>query len=228
MRRREEIRPNESTKGRGRVRWGPSERTSKQSVDVGEETKGRCIGRWEARDADHGLIYTQLKHILPLPLKTPFASWVCSLCHGAVERPESPGVQELNEGEGRRECRLGSGMKWINPRRSCSQLLTQAGFIAKQGAINKALWLWGGGCAGFKCATLKDPFAISCVSKLFEVIHRCVCACLWPHCGSAVFQVAGARHKSGPPPPEGSAHFETMTLLFPVCCAVHHIVRAAA
>lgn len=30
---------------------------------------------WEVggRDADYGLIYTQLKHILLLPLKTPFA-----------------------------------------------------------------------------------------------------------------------------------------------------------
>lgn len=62
-------------------------------------------------------------------------------------------------------------------------MLTQAGFIADQGAINKVLWVWGG-CAGLKCVTLRDPFAISCVSGLFEVIdHVCVCVCV----GTSVF-----------------------------------------
>lgn len=58
----------------------------------------------------------------------------------------------------------------------------------------------GGVHAGFKCATLKGPFAISCVSKLFEVIDRCVCALvlgaltsLWRSCISS----GRARHKSG-------------------------------
>lgn len=80
-----------------------------------------------------------------------------------------------------------------------------------------------GGCAGLKCATLKGPFAISCVSKLFEVIERCVCVRADPTVAALYFKSPGETRVRGP---EGSARLKIMTPLFPVCCAVNHIVRA--
>lgn len=122
VRGREAIRLSESTQVRGGVRWGPSESFKDVS---GRRMSGGC-----ERHADRGLIHTLL-----LPLKLLLSP---ALCCG---EPRVPG--RLGAEWGRREWRLRSGTKWINPWRLCSQLLTQAGFIARQGAINKALWLRG-------------------------------------------------------------------------------------
>lgn len=92
---------------------GPSEKPPKRSEwteDVGEEMKGRCIGRWEA---EIQTIATSSLRELLISTKTFFflnfmnmrsVSWCCG-------GTESPGVEGLNEGEFRRGCGLRSGTK---------------------------------------------------------------------------------------------------------------------
>lgn len=84
-----------------------------------------------------------------------------SLCHGAPESP--PGTEQVKREKADEGAGYVLARSEIIPLRSCSQPLTQAGFKARQGAINKALWQRGvGGVLGLSVPLKKAllPLAV--------------------------------------------------------------------
>lgn len=118
-----------------------------------EKGRGPCGEVWCKDKQQRPCLARWLKRLLIFKTRSVQAVRVDNMISRRKRR------QKQKEGTKKGGSSLRPGMEWIKLRRSSSQLLTQAGLMASQTAINKALWV----CPGreevprLKCAPFMRP-----------------------------------------------------------------------